>query len=151
MLIINDHFIMENSINLSILLPLMPFGMALFIFLLLRSFNKTINRLTKPISYLAIISILLTTSLSTFFLISHSEGNIPLSDYLYFLNNYNLEIHINQFTEKITIVVGLIFSSIILFSVFKLPRRSGYVMYVVNLNLLASLFIATLLIVDFHF
>ena len=151
MLIINDHFIMENSINLSILLPLMPLGMALFIFLLLRSFNKTINRLTKPISYLAIISILLTTGLSTFFLISHSEGNIPLSDYLYFLNNYNLEIHINQFTEKIIIIVGLIFSSIILFSVLKLPRRSGYVMYVVNLNFLASLFIATLLIVDFHF
>ena len=150
MLIVNDLFFMENSINFSILLPLIPFGMTLFIFLLLRSFNKTINRLTKPISYLAIISILLTTGLSIFLLLNHSEGNIPLSNYLYFFKNYNLEIHINQFTEKITIILGLIFSSIILYSVLRLPRRSGYVMYIVNLNFLASLFIATILIFDFH-
>ncbi len=151
MLIVNNHFFMENSINLSILLPLIPFGMTIFIFLLLRSFNKTINRLTKPISYLAIISILLATGLSLFLLLNHIEGNIPLSNYLYFLKNYNLELHLNQLTEKIIIIVGLIFSSILFFSVLKLPRRSGYVMYVVNLNFLASLLVTVLLIVDFHF
>ena len=129
----------------------MPFGMTLFIFLLLKSFKKTINRLTKPISYLAIFSILLSAGLSLFFLLRHFEGNILLSHYLSFLESYNLELHLNQLTEKIIIIVGLLFSLILLFSVLKLPRRNGYIMYVVNLNLLASLTITALLLFDFHF
>ena len=141
---------MGNSINLSILLPSVPFGMTLFIFLLLRSFNKTINRLTKPISYLAIISVLFTSVFSFLLLLRHSEGEIPLSNYLSFFESYNLKFHLNQLSEKLITLVGLIFSSIILFSVFKLPRRNGYVMYIVNLNFLASLFITALLIFDFH-
>ena len=141
---------MGNSISLSIFLPLVPFGMTLFIFLLLRSFNKTINRLTKPISYLAIISVLFTSVLSLLLLLRHSEGEIALSNYLSFFESYDLIFHLNQLTEKLIIAVGLIFSSIILFSVFKLPRRNGYVMYIVNLNFLASLFITALLVFDFH-
>ena len=143
-------FFMGDSIGLSILLPLIPLGMTIFIFLLLRSFNKTINRLTKPISYLAIISILATTFLSLALFLNNIEGNIPLSNYLSFFQSYNLELHLTQFTEKIIITVGLIFSSIILFSALKLPRRKGYVMYIVNLNLLISLLIGALLIIDFH-
>tara|TARA_B100001287_G_C22594160_1_gene487217 strand:- start:479 stop:853 length:375 start_codon:yes stop_codon:yes gene_type:complete len=124
--------------------------MTLFIFLLLRSFNKTINRLTKPVSYLAIISVLFTSVLSLLLLLRHSEGEIALSNYLAFFESYDLIFHLNQLTEKLIIAVGLIFSSIILFSVFKLPRRNGYVMYIVNLNFLASLFITALLVFDFH-
>ncbi len=141
---------MGDYINLSILLPLVPLGMTLFIFLLLKSFNKTINRLTKPISYLAIFSILSTTGLSLLLLFNNSEGNIPLSNYLSLFEGYNLELHLSKFTEKIIIIIGLVFSSILLFSVIKLPRKIGYVMYIVNLNLLASLFITALLIVDLH-
>jgi len=142
---------MENSINLSIFIPLIPFGMTLFIFLLLRSFNKTINRLTKPISYLAIFSIILSVGLTLFFLLRHIEGNILLSRYLSFLKSYNLELHLNQLTEKIIIIVGSLFSLILIFSVLKLPRRNGYVMYVVNVNLLASLTITALLLFNFQF
>ena len=141
---------MGDYINLSILLPLVPLGMTLFIFLLLKSFNKTINRLTKPISYLAIFSILSTTGLSLLLLFNNSEGNIPLSNYLSLFEGYNLELHLSKLTEKIIIIIGLVFSSILLFSVIKLPRKIGYVMYIVNLNLLASLFITALLIVDLH-
>ena len=126
---------MENSINLSIFLPSIPLGMTLFIFLLLKSFNKTINRLTKPISYLAIFSIFTSTCLSLWFLLKNVEGNIPLSQYLSFLENYNLELHLNQLTEKIIIIIGLVFSSILTFSVLKLPRKNGYVMYVVNCHI----------------
>ncbi len=141
---------MGNSINLSILLPLIPFGMTLFIFLLLISFNKTINRLTKPISYLAIISILISSGLSFLFLLNHAEGNIPLSNYLSFFEGSNFELHLSQLTEKLIIIIGIIFSSIILFSVLRLPRRIGYVMYVVTLNFLASLFVTCLLVYDFQ-
>tara|TARA_Y100001968_G_C19449836_1_gene767782 strand:+ start:5388 stop:5861 length:474 start_codon:yes stop_codon:yes gene_type:complete len=141
---------MDNSINLSLLIPLIPFGMTLLIFLLLRSFNKTINRLTKPISYLAILSILSTSVISLLLLLQHNEANIPLSNYLSFFEGYNLEFHVNELTERIIIFIGLIFSSILLFSVFKLPRRKGYVMYVVNLNLIASVLVTALLILDLH-
>ena len=141
---------MGNSINLSILIPLIPFGMTSLIFLLLRSFNKTINRLTKPISYLAIGSIFSATGISLLLLLQHSEGNIPLSNYLSFFDGYNLELHLTELTEKIIIIIGLVFSSILIFSVVKLPRRNGYVMYIVNLNFLASLLVTALLILDFH-
>ena len=141
---------MGNSINLSILIPLIPFGMTSLIFLLLRSFNKTINRLTKPISYLAIGSILSATGISLLFLLQHSEGNIPLSNYLSFFDGYNLELHLTELTEKIIIIIGLVFSSILIFSVVKLPRRDGYVMYIVNLNFLASLLVTALLLLDLH-
>ena len=101
-------------------------------------------------SYLAIISILFTSGLSLLLLLRHSEGEISLSNYLSFFESYDLMFHLNQLTEKLIIVVSLIFSSIILFSVLKLPRRNGYVMYIVNLNFLASLFITALLVFDFH-
>tara|TARA_Y100001933_G_scaffold37100_1_gene32665 strand:- start:15 stop:443 length:429 start_codon:yes stop_codon:yes gene_type:complete len=142
---------MDNSISLSILIPLTPLGMAFFIFVLLRSFNRTINRLTKPISFLAIGSILFSTCLSLFLLLNHKEGLVPLSNYFSFLKSSNLELHINELTEKFIIAVGSIFSLILIFSLLKLPRRNGYVMYVINLSLLASITISSLLILDFPF
>tara|TARA_Y100000589_G_scaffold328783_1_gene373669 strand:- start:249 stop:677 length:429 start_codon:yes stop_codon:yes gene_type:complete len=142
---------MDNSISLSILIPLTPLGMTFFIFLLLRSFNRTINRLTKPVSFLAIGAILFSTGFSLFLLLNHKEGLVPLSNYFSFLKSSDLELHINELTEKFIIVVGSIFSLILIFSLLKLPRRNGYVMYVINLSLLASITISSLLILDFPF
>ena len=142
---------MDNSISLSILIPLTPLGMAFFIFVLLRSFNRTINRLTKPVSFLAIGAILFSTGFSLFLLLNHKEGLVPLSNYFSFLKSSNLELHITQLTEKFIIAVGSIFSLILIFSLLKLPRRNGYVMYVINLSLLASITISSLLILDFPF
>ena len=139
---------MEDYIKLSIFLPIFPLGITIFIFILLRSFNRTINRLTKPVSFLLLISILISTLLSLYFFLNHVSGNIPLSNILSIFKSLNLEIHLNQLTEKITIILGLISSSIILYSVVKLPRQSGYVLYMVCLGLITSLLISGALFID---
>ncbi len=139
---------MEDYINLSLFLPIIPLGMAIFIFILLRSFNRTINRLTKPVSVLMLGSILISTLLSLYFFLNHVSGNIPLSSILSIFKTLNLEIHLNELTEKIIIVLGLISSSIILYSVASLPRQIGYVLYMVSIGLITSLLISGALLVD---
>ena len=142
---------MEDYINLSILLPIFPLGMTFFIFILLKLFSRTINRLTKPVSFLLLLSILIPTLLTLYFFLNHVTGNIPLSNILSIFKDFNLEIHLNELTEKITIFLGLISSSIILFSVAKLPRQSGYVLYMVSIGFITSLLISGILLVDIAF
>ena len=120
---------MENSINFLIFLPALPLGMAFFLFVLLKLFNRTINRLTKPVSFLILISIISSILLGLFYLSNHVEGNLDLSAYLIFLENLNLQLHLNALTEKITILIGTLSALIIIFSVIKLPRKNGYVLY----------------------
>ena len=139
---------MEDYISLSFFLPLFPLGMSIFIFILLNSFNRTINRLTKPVSILFLISILISTLISLYFFINHVSGNIPLPTAFSIFESFNLEIHLNELTEKIIIVLGLISSSIILYSVASLPRQIGYVLYMVSIGLITSLLISGALLVD---
>ena len=139
---------MEDYIKLSILLPIFPLGMTIFIFILLRSFNRTINRLTKPVSILFLISILISTLLSLYFFLNHVSGNIPLSSILSIFKSFDLEIHLNELTEKIIILLGLISSSIILYSVAKSPRQRGYVFYMISIGLITSLLISGTLLLN---
>ena len=141
---------MEDPINLSIFLPIFPLGMTFFIFILLRSFNRTINRLTKPVSVLFLISILISTLLSSYFLLNHVSGIIPISNISTIFKSLNLEIHLNELTEKIIIILGLISSSIILYSVAKLPRQSGYVLYIISIGFITSLLFSGILLIDIH-
>ena len=137
---------MEDYLKLSILLPIFPLGMTVLIFILLRSFTRTINRLTKPVSILFLISTLITTLSSLYLFLNHVEGDIPLSEILSIFKSVNIEIHLNELTEKIIIYLGLISSSIILYSVAKLPRQSGYVLYMVSIGFITSLLISGILL-----
>ncbi len=139
---------MEDYINLSIFLPIFPLGMTIFVSILLISFTRTINRLTKPVSILFLVSILLTTFLSLYLFLNHVSGNIPLSSILSIFKSFNLEIHLNELTEKIIIIIGIISSLIILYSVSKLPRKSGYVLYMVSLGFITSLLISAILFIN---
>mgnify|MGYP001458057659 CR=1 FL=1 len=141
---------MEDYINLSILLPIFPLGMTIFIFILLRSFNRTINRLTKPVSILLLLSILIPTIISLNLFLNHVIVKVPLSNILSIFKSLNLEIHLNELTEKIVVFLGLISSSIILYSVAKLPRQSGYVLFMVSIGLITSLLISGTLLIDLH-
>ncbi len=141
---------MEDYISLSIFLPILPLGMTIFIFILLRSFTRTINRLTKPVSILFLVSILITTLLSLYLFLNHVSGDIPLYSILSIFKGLNLEIHLNELTEKIIIILGLISSSIILYSVSKLPRQSGYVLYMVGIGFITSLLISATLLIDIN-
>ncbi len=141
---------MEDYIKLSILLPIFPLGMTIFIFILLRSFTRTINRLTKPVSILFLVSILLPIFLSLYLFLNHVSGDIPISSILSIFKSLNLEIHLNELTEKVIIILGLISSSIILYSVSKLPRQSGYVLYMVGIGFITSLLISATLLININ-
>ncbi len=141
---------MENSINFSIFLPAFPLGMAFVVFLLLRLFNRTVNRLTKPVSFLILISIISSILLGLFYLSNHVEGNLDLSADLIFLENLNLQLHLNSLTEKITILIGAVSALLIIFSVIKLPRKNGYVLYMVSIGFITALLIISTLLYNFN-
>ena len=129
---------MENSINISILIPLIPMGMALLILILLVSFNRTINRLTKPVSALAVFSLLSSALISAFLYLKKIEGEVFLSDYLKFFGSTNLILHLNSLTEKIVIFFAVIIAIVIGVLFYKLPRRKGYVSLIIGISLISS-------------
>ena len=129
---------MENSINISILIPLIPMGMALLILSLLVSFNRTINRLTKPVSALAVFSLLSSALISAFLYLKKIEGEVFLSDYLKLFGSTNLTLHLNSLTEKIVIFFAVIIAIVIGVLFYKLPRRKGYVSLIIGISLISS-------------
>ena len=140
---------MENSINISILIPLIPMGMALFILILLVSFNRTINRLTKPVSALVVFSLLSSALISTFLYFKKIEGEVFLSDYLKLFGSTNLTLHLNSLTEKIVIFFTLIVVIVIGLLFYKLPRRKGYVSLIIGISLISSSIIFAVFFLDF--
>ena len=140
---------MENSINISILIPLIPMGMALLILSLLVSFNRTINRLTKPVSALAVFSLLSSALISAFLYLKKIEGEVFLSDYLKLFGSTNLILHLNSLTEKIVIFFAVIIAIVIGVLFYKLPRRKGYVSLIIGISLICSSIIFAVFFLDF--
>ena len=140
---------MGNSINISILIPLIPMGMALFIFILLVSFNRTINRLTKPVSALAVFSLLSSALISAVLYYKKIEGELFLSNYLKIFESTNLVLHLNSLTEKIFIFFTVIIAIVIGFLFYKLPRRKGYVSLIIGISLISSSIMFVVLLLDF--
>ena len=140
---------MENSINLSILIPLIPLSIALFILILLVSFNRTINRLTKPVSFLFVLSLLSSTMISSYLYLKKIEGEVFLSNYLKLIENKNLVLHLNSLTEKITIFFTLIMAIVIGTLFYKLPRQKGYVSLIIGIVFISSSIIFALMVLNF--
>ena len=57
---------------------------ALFVFVLLASFNRTMNRLTKPVSAFVALSVLGSGFISSFYYFKKIEGEIVLSKFMDF-------------------------------------------------------------------
>ena len=140
---------MGNSINISILIPLIPMGMALFILILLVSFNRTINRLTKPVSVLIVFSLLSSALISAFLYLKKIEGEVFLSNYLKFFESTNLVLHLNYLTEKIVIFFSVIMAIVIGLLFYKLPRQKGYVSLIIGISLISSSIMFALMFLDF--
>ena len=140
---------MGNSINLSILIPLLPLSVALFILILLVSFNRTINRLTKPISFLVVFSLLSSGMISSYLYFKKIEGEVFLSNYLKLFENKNLVLHLNSLTEKITIFFTLIMSIVIGTLFYQLPRRKGYVSLIIGIVFISSSIIFAVMFLNF--
>ena len=140
---------MGNFINPTTLIPFIPLVTSLFIFILLVSFNRTLNRLTKPVTALVLLSLLSSTFISSFDYFKKIEEELVLSEFLEFFEETNLVLHLNLVNEKIIIFFSLIMILIIGISFYKLPRKKGYVSFMVSLGLISSSVILSILLIDF--
>ena len=119
-------------LKLTWLIPGLPLIASAFIAVLLLSFSRTMNRLTKPVSYLIIIS-LTFSEIINFILF---KNNITGNDFVF---GSNFQLVVDRPALLVSELIGLILLLIMLFSVIKLERRSGYVRYFVSLGILSSI------------
>ena len=140
---------MGNFINSTTLIPLIPLVTSLFIFILLVSFNRTLNRLTKPVTALVALSLLSSAFISCFDYFKKIEEELVLSKFLKFFEETNLVIHLNLVNEKIIIFFSLIMTLVIGLSFYKLPRKKGYVSLMISLGLISSSVMLSILLIDF--
>ena len=140
---------MGNFINSTILIPLIPLVTTLFIFILLVSFNRTLNRLTKPVTALVALSLLSSAFISSFNYFKKIEKELVLSEFLKFFEDTNLVIHLNLVNEKIIIFFLLIMTFIIGLCFYKLPRKKGYISLMISLGFISSAVILSILLIDF--
>ena len=118
-------------LNLTWLIPGLPILASLFIAVLLLSFSKTMNRLTKPISYFIITSLVCSEVINFILFKKNISGN-------YYLFRSDFELVVDRPALLFAEYIGLIFLLIMFFSVVKLKRRSGYVRYFIFLGLLSG-------------
>ena len=138
-----------NFINSTTLIPLIPLVTSLFILILLASFNRTLNRLTKPVTALVALSLLSSALISSFDYLKKIEKELALSEFLKFFEETNLVIHLNLANEKIIIFFSLIMLSIIGISFYKLPRKQGYVSLMISLGLISASVMLSISLIDF--
>jgi len=138
-----------NFINSTTLIPLIPLVTSFFILILLASFNRTLNRLTKPVTALVALSLLSSAFISLFDYFKKIEEELVLSEFLKFFEEKNLVIHLNLVNEKIIIFFSLIMILIIGISFYKLPRKKGYVLLMISLGLISSSVMLSILLIDF--
>ena len=118
-------------LNLTWLIPGLPIIASVFIAILLLSFSKTMNRLTRPVSYFLIIS-LTSSEIINFILL---KNNIAGNDLLF---GSKFQLVIDRPALLSAEVIGLFFLLTMIFSFAKLKRRSGYVRYFVLLGFLSG-------------
>jgi len=139
----------SNFINSTTLIPLIPLVTALFIFILLVCFNRTLNRLTKPVTALVALSLLSSALISSFDYFKKIEEELVLSKFLKFFEETNIVIHLNLVNEKIIIFFSLIMTLVVGLSFYKLPRKKGYVSLMISLGIISSSFMISILLIDF--
>ena len=140
---------MGNFINSTTLIPLIPLVTSFFILILLASFNRTLNRLTKPVTALVALSLLSSAFISLFDYFKKIEEELVLSEFLKLFEEKNLVIHLNLVNEKIIIFFSLIMILIIGISFYKLPRKKGYVSLMISIGLISSSVMLSILLLDF--
>ena len=118
-------------LNFTWLIPGIPIIASILITVLLLSFSKTMNRLTKPVSYFLIISLIFSEIIDFVFFKKNISGN----DLLF---GSNIELVVDRPAIIFAESIGFIFLLIMLFSVTKLKRRNGYVRYFILLGFFAG-------------
>ncbi len=126
---------MDSLVDIAWFIPGLPFSGGLLIALLLLSFRRTMNRLSKPVSFLIISSIAISTALSIIFYFKHLSGK--LLDWHINLGSIDIlaSFYVNSTSSLLLTITGSIFLIVTLYSYYKLPRAIGYVRYLTLLAL----------------
>tara|TARA_Y100001968_G_scaffold257395_1_gene244029 strand:- start:156 stop:608 length:453 start_codon:yes stop_codon:yes gene_type:complete len=119
-------------LNLTWLIPGFPIIASFLMAVLLLSFNKTMNRLTKPVSYFIIVSLVLSEIINFIFLKKDILGVNPLL-------GSGFELVVDKPALVVAESIGFIFILTMLYSVGKLKRKIGYVRYFISLGFLSGL------------
>ena len=129
---------MKSVLALGWLIPLLPILGAMIVLTLLISFNRTINRLTKPVSYLLIVCVGLSTVTS--FLLFQQElfGQIIDLNLVILTQKLHLELSIDKMASIISTGFGLLILIVMLSSYLLLDRRKGYVRYFIALAMISG-------------
>ena len=118
-------------LNFTWLIPGFPIIASFLIAVLTISFSKTMNRLTKPISYFIIVSLVLSEIINFIFLKKDILGVDPI------IGN-GFELVVDRPALVVSESIGFIFILIMLYSVGKLKRKTGYVRYFISLGFLSG-------------
>ena len=125
-------------LNFTWLIPGIPIISSIFIAVLLLSFSKTMNRLTKPVSYLLIISVALSEIINFVLWEEKASGIAFISQKIEFLRN-NFELFVDSQALLASLVLGFVVLLIMMISFIRLKRRDGYVRYFIFLGFLSGL------------
>ena len=125
---------MQSLLDFAWLIPFLPFVASLLIAILLLSFNRTMNRLTKPVSFLIALSTAISTLLGLLFFEKHLSGDVPIFN----LEKYGFKFYIDDSSSVTIVATGAIIFSLLILSYFRSQRQKGYVAYVVSIGLLAG-------------
>ena len=120
---------MLSLLKISWLIPVIPFLASVLVVTLLILFNRTINRLTKPISLFLIVCVGFSTILSILLLLNNVTGDVFDGELILSSFNINLSVYLNNFIEKILSAVGFVFIIVMILSYYYLDRKTGYVRY----------------------
>ncbi len=133
---------MSKLLQLSWLIPFLPLLAAFFVGLLLISFNRTMNRLSKPVSLILSLSVGISALLSILMYEKHLSGVIFETHVGVQLVDFDLGFYVSTFSSLINSLVGITSLLIIISSYYFLERRQGYVRYLVSLVTATSLILA---------
>ena len=130
---------MDSFIDIAWIIPIAPLFGSLFVGLLLFSFSRTMNRLTKPVSFLLITCIGISTLFSVFFYLKNLSGEVFSWHVHLWQINLDTTFYLNSVSELLSILIGSIFFFIALFSYYRLPRSKGYVSYISLLSFICGI------------
>ena len=134
---------MPNPLDIFWVIPLIPFSGALFIGMLLISFNRTMNRLSKPVAFV-LISCGFGSTIISYFLLSQELSTEQFKDLsidlqpLLGLNNLHVELLVNKLASIELAVISTI-SLILMFALHYIRyKKKNYVLFFVLLGLISS-------------
>ena len=89
---------MQSILGFDWLIPFLPFSGAMVLLLLLASFNRTMNRLTRPVSYLMMACVSFSTSLSFISFQNDFSGEILDSN----LQIASINLHFGLYVDRLS-------------------------------------------------